>query len=264
MYIGQGRRLPATLICAALWTTSLGLAAQTSTTEPAPPPPAVQPTTPSIVITPQNAEAVGDSMMAHRRYQAAIEAYKQAPASAVTWNKMGIAHQMMFNMQDALRCYQASLRMDPKSVNVLNNLGTIYDSMKQYKLAVKMYKKALKLDPKSALVLKNLGTDLLAQHQYKKGWDVYKQALMVDPQIFDRNNGPRVENAASVQERGAMNYYMAKGCVRAGKNERAVEYLRMAINEGFTNAKKVVADQEFAGLRGVPAFEELIAEQKAQ
>ena len=113
-----------------------------------------------------------------------------------------------------------------------------------------MYHKALKIDPKSALVLKNLGTDLLAQHKYKKGWEVYKQALAVDPQIFDRNIGPGVENPASVQQRGAMNYYMAKGCVRAGKNERAIEYLRMALNEGFTNPKKIAADNEFAGLRG--------------
>jgi tetratricopeptide (TPR) repeat protein len=263
MYFEQGRRLPATLICAALLIPSISLAAQTSTAEFSTARPALETATP-IAVVPPSPEAVADSLMAHRRYQAAIEAYKQAPQSAVIWNKMGIAYQLMFNMQDALRCYQESMKLDPKSVNVLNNLGTIYDSLKQYKQAVKMYKKALKIDPKSALVLKNLGTDLLAQHQYKKGWQVYKEALAVDPQIFDRNNGPRVENPASVQDRGAMNYYMAKGCVRAGKNERAVEYLRMAINEGFTNAKKVAADQEFAGLHGVAGFEQLIAEQKAQ
>ena len=203
--------------------------------------------------------------MAHRRYQAAIGSYKQSPQiSAEVWNKMGIAYQMMFNLQDATRCYQESLRLEPKNVNVLNNLGTVYDSMKQYKQAVKMYHKALKVDAKSALVLKNLGTDLLAQHQYKKGWEVYKQALVVDPQIFDHTSGPRIENPASIQDRGAMNYYMAKGCVRAGKNDRAIEYLRQALNEGFTNAKKIAADQEFAGLRGMAAYDQLIAEQKAQ
>jgi len=127
-----------------------------------------------------------------------------------------------------------------------------------------MYHKALKIDPQSALVLKNLGTDLLAQHQYKKGWAVYKEALAVDPQIFDHSNGPRIENPASVQDRGAMNYYMAKGCVRAGDTSRAVQYLRMAIDEGFISPKKIAADQEFAGLHGVAAFDQLIAEQKAQ
>jgi hypothetical protein len=58
-----------------------------------------------------------------------------------------------------------------------------------------------------------------------------------------------------------MNYYMAKGCVRTGHNEQAIEYLRMALNEGFTNPKKIIADSEFAGLRGVPAFQQLLAAQ---
>jgi len=260
----QSRWLPATSICAAVMTAALTMAAQTANKELAT---SAKPAAPATTLpVPQpSPEALGDSLMAHKRYQAAIEAYKQAPQnSATVWNKMGIAYQMLFDLPDAKRCYESSLKIDPKSVNVLNNLGTVYDSMKEYKAAVKMYRKALKIDPKSGLVLKNLGTDLLAQHKYKKGWEVYKDALAVDPQIFDRSNGPRIENPASVQERGAMNYYMAKGCVRAGKNERAVEYLRMAISEGFTNAKKVAADQEFAGLHGVPAFEQLIAEQKAQ
>jgi Tfp pilus assembly protein PilF len=127
-----------------------------------------------------------------------------------------------------------------------------------------MYRKALKLDPQSALIDKNLGTNLLAQHKYKKGWEVYKAALAIDPKIFEQNASPRVDNPASIQERGAMNYYMAKGCVRAGMNDRAIEYLRMALNEGFTNPKRISADSEFATLRGIPAFDQLLAAQGPQ
>jgi tetratricopeptide (TPR) repeat protein len=261
--VNEYRSLPATLISAAILTASLAVAAQSVPTEITANKPALASN--AFPITQPTPEALGDSLMAHHRYQAAIEAYKQAPEnSAPVWNKMGIAYQMMLNLQDATRCYQVSLKLDSKNVNVLNNLGTVYDSQKEYKSAVKMYRRALKVDPKSALVLKNLGTDLLAQHQYKKGWEYYQSALSIDPQIFDHNGGPRVENPASVQDRGAMNYYMAKGCVRAGKNDRAIEYLRMALNEGFTSPKKIAADQEFAGLHGIPAFEQLLAEQKAQ
>jgi tetratricopeptide (TPR) repeat protein len=257
------RLVHASAACTALITTSILLCAQAAPTKP----PAGAPPVKSSAIPepPPTPEALGDSLMTHRRYQAAIEAYKQAPqGSASVWNKMGIAYQMMGNLPEASHCYQESLKIEPKNVNVLNNLGTIYDSQKNYKAAVKMYHKALKIEPKSALILKNLGTVLLAQHKYEKGWEVYKQALAVDPQIFDRSQGPKVENPATVQQRGAMNYYMAKGCVRAGQNDRAIEYLRMALNEGFTSAKKLAADNEFATLRGIPAFEQLIAEQKAQ
>jgi tetratricopeptide (TPR) repeat protein len=120
----------------------------------------------------------------------------------------------------------------------------------------------LKLDSHSAIIEKNLGTNLLAQHRYKKGWEAYKAALALDPEIFEQNSGPRSDNPASAQERGAMNYYLAKGCVRAGRNDQAIEYLRMALNEGFTNAKKIAADSEFAVLRDIPAFQQLLAAQR--
>src|SRR5580658_3039444 len=263
MYTNESRWLPATAVTAAVLATSLAVVAQSSPSEIA-----KNQSAPTIVVpVPEpTPEALGDSLMAHHRYQAAIAAYKQAPKnSAPAWNKMGIAYQMLFNLQDAIRCYEESLKLDSKNANVLNNLGTVYDSQKEYKAAVRMYHKALKIEPKSALVLKNLGTDLLGQHQYKKGWEAYKTALAIDPEIFDHNNGPRVENPSSVQNRGAMNYYMAKGCVRAGENDRAIQYLRMALNEGFTNPKKIEADVEFAGLLGTPAFMQLMAEQqKAQ
>jgi Tetratricopeptide repeat len=229
-------------------------------------PPATEPQPGSVVpLPPPTPEEMGDSLMTHQRYQAAIEAYKKAPRiSADVWNKMGIAYQLMFNQDEASHCYQTSLRLDPRNARVMNNLGTIYDSMKEYSNAERMYRKAVKIDPSSALIYKNLGTNLLSQHKYKKGWEVYKTALQLDPHIFQNSASPRVQNPTSVEERGAMNYYMAKGCLRAGMNECAIEYLRMALNEGFTNPKKIVSDSEFAGLRGIPAFEQLLASQKQQ
>ena len=61
-----------------------------------------------------------------------------------------------------------------------------------------------------------------------------------------------------------MNFYMAKGCMRAGMSDCAIDYLRMALNEGFTNPKKIEADSEFAGLKGLPAFQQLLASQRRQ
>ena len=210
-------------------------------------------------------EEIGDALMFQQRYQAAIEAYKKVThRSADVWNKMGIAYQQMFNLVDASRCYQASLHMDSKNPHVLNNLGTIYDAEKEYGDAERLYHKALKIDPNAGLIYKNLGTNLLAQHRYKKGWEMYQAALKIDPNIFKNTSSPRVQNPSTIEERGAMNYYMAKGCVRAGMNDRAIEYLRMALNEGFTNPRKIEADSEFAGLHDVPAFQQLLAEQRQQ
>ncbi len=204
---------------------------------------------------------MGDSLTMHQRYQAAIAAYQKAPRSAVVWNKMGIDYQMMFNVREATHCYRQSLKLDPHNAEVINNLGTVYDSQKQFSEAERLYHKAIKINPESALVYKNLGTNLLAQHKYKRGWDAYQRALTIDPQIFEDHGTPQVQNPAPVAERGAMNYYMALGCVRIGQTDCALQYLRMALDEGFTSPKKVASDVAFASLRDNPDFKQLLASQ---
>jgi tetratricopeptide (TPR) repeat protein len=268
------RELAALVVIAFLLAAPAAIPAQTPD-QPTPAPTTSTTVTPSqtasaparVVIPNPNAtpEQIADSLMAHQRYQAAIEQYKKASRdSAEVWNKMGVAYQLMLNLDDATRCYLQALKLEPKNAVVLNNLGTVYVTQKDYSKAEKTYRRALKVNPKSALVHKNLGTALLAEHKYQKGWQEYQNALADDPDIFKSNNSVRVENPASVQDRGAMNFYMAKGCVRAGQMERAVEYLRMAINEGFTTPKKIAADEEFAGLRDVASFQEMLASQNSQ
>lgn len=255
------------ILSATLFATSLAnpriMPAQASDQPPAPPPtpPAAQATPPTH---PQpTAEQLGDSLTARQRYQAAIAAYSKAPQmTAEIWNKMGIDYQMMFNSKDATRCYKQSLQINPHDSQVLNNLGTVYASQRDYSQADRLYRKALKLDPHSALILKNLGTNLLAEHRYNKGWEAYQQALAIDPEIFADRGSPSVEDPSSVEERGAMNYYMAASCARAGQTACALQYLRMALDEGFTTRKKVANDIEFASLRDNPDFKQLLAEQQ--
>lgn len=220
---------------------------------------------PPIPAKPPTPEQAGDSLVGHQRYQAAIEAYSKAPEmTAVIWNKMGIAYQLMLNSHEAMRCYKESLKLDPRNPQVLNNVGTVYASMKDYGQADRLYRKAIKLDPKDAPILKNLGTNLLAEKKYDKGWAAYQQAIAIDPDIFADHGNPKVENPTSVAERGAMNYYMALGCARSGYVDCALQYLRAALDEGFTNRKKVAADTQFASLRGNPAFQQLMAEPSSQ
>jgi len=207
-------------------------------------------------ITPEDE---GDALLARQRYQAAIEAYQRAQQDkAAVWNKMGVAYQLLMDPDDASRCYQMAHRLEPKNATAINNMGSLAMGTKKYGTAEKLYRKAVKLDPHNALYTKNLGTAYLADKRYKQGWEAYRAALTIDPNIFMRSAGVRVENPSSVQERGALNYYMAKGCVLAGKPQQAIEYLRLALNEGFITPKKVIGDNEFAALRDIPAFQELM------
>jgi Tfp pilus assembly protein PilF len=210
-------------------------------------------------------EELGDLQMVRKHYQAAIESYEQVtPKTSSIWNKIGIAYQQLFVNEEARKNYEMALKVNPKNADAMNNLGSVYYSLKEYGHAEHMYRKALKINPKSALIYKNLGTNLLAEDKFKKGWDCYQAALTIDPGIFERASQLRIGEPTPVQKRGAMNYYLAKSYTRVGMPELAVSYLRMAIDEGFTDRKKVLADKEFASLHGVSAFEQLISEQRMQ
>jgi Tfp pilus assembly protein PilF len=256
--IGACHCLPVVLLVAALAASPHPTPSQPATTATTPP----VPTNITQPQTPPTPEQLADALMMHQRYQEAIETYKKIPnPSAAVWNKMGISYQMLLNLTDASRCYRASLRLDPHNAHVLNNLGTIDDLTHQPRSAERMYRQALKIDPQSAITFKNLGTNLLGQQKFDKGWDAYKKALAIDPNVFHNTANPRVEDATSLQERGALNYYMARGCAHTGQVDCAVEYLRMALIEGYTTPKKLMADAEFTTILSTQAFQQLIAGQ---
>lgn len=205
-------------------------------------------------------EDIGDSMLTHRRYQGAIEAYKTAPGdSSAVWNKMGIAYQMLFNTKDAARCYKESLRLDPGNAWALNNLGTVYDSQGDLAGAEALYRKGLMLDPNSARIAMNLGTILMLKKKFREGSDLYRRALALDPDVFNNTGTPISRSGVPVKLRGVVNYYKARGCAQAGRDDCVIRFLGRALAEGFTSSEKVARDRNFSYLHGNPAFQRLIA-----
>jgi len=140
---------------------SLAIAhAQASLDQPSQAPPAVS-NAPRSELSPIE---LGDALMYHKRYQAAIAAYQSAPQkSAGVWNKLGIAYQMLLDPSDAAGCYRQSLKLNPRDPNVINNLGTALQSLGDYGHAERMYKKAIQIDPNFALGYKKLATSLMAR-----------------------------------------------------------------------------------------------------
>lgn len=233
--------------------------------------PSGRPTAPSAngsasarVATPQglSPEELGDILVIHHRYQAAITAYSSAPQmTAILWAKLGVAYQMLFDDEDAIRCYQQALQLDPGYADALNDLATIHESQGLFGEAEREYRAALKLAPGSAMIRKNLGTDLMVEHKYNQGWEAYQQALAIDPEIFAGPNGPHIGNIATKEGLGAVDYYTALANLRAGYTDAAIESLRAAMNEGFMTPKKVSRDKNVAPLRQDPAFQQLLADE---
>jgi len=208
-------------------------------------------------LTPENR---GDIYMARKMYREAIESYQQAPQdSAVIWNKLGIAYHQMTQLDAAMKRYRRAIRLDAKYPEAINNLGTIYYAEKRYGKATGCYKRALKLAPGSASIYSNLGTAYFAEKKYKEAWAAYNTAFQLDPEVFEhRNTYGVLLQERTVEERARFHYYLAKIYAKQGQKDRALQYIRKALEEGFTDRKKLLQDPEFAALRDLPEFKELV------
>ena len=231
-----------------------GLAFQAAGQQP-PPQPMAQ-------VTP---EMRCDILMARKMYRDAVDCFKAGAAtSAVMANKAGIAYHQLTDLDHALKYYEQAVKLSPKYAEAINNLGTVYYARKSYRRAVSQYRKALALRPDYPPFLANLGTAYFARKQYKQASATYVQALSIDPDVFERRStqGSSVQDQ-SVEERAKYHFYVAKSYAQAGANDRAIQYIRKALEEGFKDREKFLKEPEFAGLREDPEFKQLMAaEQK--
>ena len=216
----------------------------------APPPPAN--------LTP---EMRGDIMMARKMYREALDFYKPgAEKSAVLANKTGIAYHQLLDLDSARKYYEKAVKLNPRYAEAINNLGTVYYARKSYRRAVEQYKKALRLTPDSASIWSNLGTAYFARKNFEEMSKCYQQALTLDSEVFEHHNtqGTLLQDQ-SVEERAKYHYFVAKTYAKAGTKDRALLYIRKALEEGFKERDKFLKEPEFAVLQDDPEFKLLMA-----
>jgi tetratricopeptide (TPR) repeat protein len=203
----------------------------------------------------------GDILMARKMYREAIETYREAPAdSAVIANKIGFAYHQLTDLNAAKRQYERAVKLHPKYAEAINNLGTVHYARRSYRRAVRYYKKALELTPNSASIHSNLGTAYFARRKYKSAIQSWEKAMSLDAEVFEHRSSQGVLlQERTVGERARFHYHIAKLYAKAGLHERALLYMRKSIEEGFKEKKKFLEDAEFAHLRELPEFKEILA-----
>ena len=208
-------------------------------------------------------------MMARKQYRDAVDCYKAGAADSAVWaNMTGVAYHQLGDPQDldnAGKYYRKAIKLNPQYAEAINNLGTVYYAKKSYRRAVTEYRKALAIEPDSAPFLANLGTAYFARKQYQLASEEYVAALRIDPDIFERrsNEGSTIQDQ-TVEERAKYHYYVAKTYAETGEKERAIQYIRKALEEGFKDRQKFLKEPAFASLRDDPEFKSVMAtEQKA-
>lgn len=212
--------------------------------------------------TPLTPEKRGDIYMARKMYREAVEQYREMPQTCITMNKIGIAYHQMLELASAKRYYERSVKMNSKYSEAVNNLGTVYYAKKEYGRAVRQYQKALKLSPESASIYSNLGTAYFARKNFKAAFEAYQEALRLDPEVFEHRNSYGVMlQERSVEDRAKFHFYLAKIYAKSGMTERALIYVRKALEEGFKERNKFTEDPEFAALKDNPDFQQLLTQE---
>lgn len=208
-------------------------------------------------------ELRGDLLMIRKSYWEAIDLYNDAlrlsPGNAVLLNKIGIAHHQLSNLGEARKYYERATKADPHYAQAWNNLGTIHYGRKDYKRAIRYYEQALKWNPVQAATRGNLGAALFARKKYEQASEQFRLALLLNPDIFQQRNlfGVLMQDY-STQDRARFHFMLAKSLASLGSVERALFFLRSALENGFS-LEEAMAEPAFDLLREDRRFQALIS-----
>jgi tetratricopeptide (TPR) repeat protein len=208
-------------------------------------------------------ELRADLKMIRKNYWEAIDLYQEAldlsPSNAVILNKLGIAHHQLSNLPAAQKFYERATKADSKYAQAWNNLGSVFYARKNYKRATRYYERALTFGPTQAAIHGNLGAALFARKKYEQALEQFRLALLLNPEVFQQRNlfGVMMQDY-STDDRARFHYLLAKSFSSVGSVERALFYLRSALENGFP-LEEALADPAFDLVREDRRFQALFS-----
>jgi tetratricopeptide (TPR) repeat protein len=210
----------------------------------------------------------GDELRAEKAYLDASDYYRAAlekggPTAAVH-NRLGMTNLGLLRYKEAKKDFERAIKLDRSYPEAQNNLGVVFYIQRKFKRAISQYQRAISLRSDSASFYSNLGSAHFARKDYEKASEAYLRALELDPDVFERHGRGGVSAHLSAQEdRAYYSYTIAKTYARRGLADRALQYLKKAMEEGYKKIDDVYKDEEFASLRQDPRFAELMASKPA-
>jgi tetratricopeptide (TPR) repeat protein len=258
------------LVCLIAFALPVLVSAQdTSQTMSVTPPPSRRIERPPADANAADLEEKGDQLRSEKAYLDALDYYQSAlkklskgSASAMVLNKIGITQFQMQRFEEAKKSYEKSIKNDKTYANSHNNLGVVYYRNQKYGRAIKFYRKAIELDPLNASFHNNIAAAYFADKHLEKAMPEYQRALELDPDIFERRSTTGIVAQIAPQDQAHYYYVLAKMYAQVGKFDRALLYLRRAIEDGYKDVNNALQDVEFAQLRKDPRFNDLMTLQR--
>ena len=155
------------------------------------------------------------------------------------YNK-GVNKMAEEKFEDAIRCFDLSLRIDPFFVDSLIKKGYSHFHSKQYNLAITIFDKVLEIDINNPEVWNMKGLVFYKSKNYEKAIECCEKAIDFNP-----NNAMAWYNYAC---------YMTLD----GRATKGMEALKKSIELDIANAKKAVKDRDFINARMEEDYKRII------
>jgi len=134
----------------------------------------------------------GASNAALKRFDAAIESYKQAlrikPDYAEVHNNMGTALSDKGDFEGAIESYKHALKIKPDYLGAYYNMGSVMKDKGDFEGAIESYKQALRIKPDYAGAYNNMGNALSSKGDLAEAIESYKQAIRIKPDFAGAYN----------------------------------------------------------------------------
>ena len=159
--------------------------------------------------------------------------------TAQEWFERGYLFDEAGNTEEAIRCYNESIRITP-NIAAYVNLGVLLVDTQRPEQAEIVFRTAIQLDPNLAQTYDNLGVLLAETQRPEQAEEAYRTAIQLDPNYA--------------------NAYYNMACLKSlnGEIETAFEWLREAFDRGYDNKAYAWEDADLAPLREDPRFEEIV------
>jgi tetratricopeptide (TPR) repeat protein len=209
-------------------------------------------------MTVEQLDQEGDRLRLAKDYLSAIDCYRQATrkhAMAEYYNKIAIAELMLRHPDEAEKAARKAVRKDKKLAEAWNNLGVTQYMRKDFDGAIRNYARAISLKPDAASFHNNLAAVLMDMKQFARGTAEYRKAFELDPSFFERSSQNGISaHMGSPQDRAQFSFVMARLFAGTGDLDRALHFLRSAIEDGYPKIDEVYRDKEFAIVRNDERF----------
>lgn len=127
----------------------------------------------------------GDTEQALKTFN---EAFKQHPEGTALYLHAGDLMQKLSRFDDAIRCFDRVLSLDPWHAVALNNRANVYRQQKKQELALADYRAALAINPLYAEALNNVGNLYRDMQRISEAEKSYQLALEIKPDFVACKN----------------------------------------------------------------------------